>query len=281
MAAQPFDFDLVTRTPGPPLSRFVEAIWYARGTVPYSETINPTGSSLAVFVLGDPMLCGAFGDGRRPLRAEHGFFVGPHDRPMVNEPTGETIAVGIVSKAVGCQALFGVVPSHLRGQAHDLETIWPAATFLRESLLTTDSKEAMLDMVEQYLAATLDTSTVGLERCEKAIELLEVDPTRPIADIAEDLGVSHGHLDRELTRIVGLTPRALARLMRIRCLLQNIDTYGSHEWGELVAKLGWTDQTHLLRDFERHTGVTPADYIAAQQTSVPAALSHAGFVPDY
>ncbi len=281
MAGEPFDFDLVTRTPGPPLHRFVEALWYARGTVPYSETINPTGSSLAVFVLGDPVRCGAFGDDRRPLRAEHGFFVGPHDRPMVNEPTGETIAVGIVSKAVGCQALFGVVPSHLRGQVHDLETIWPGATYLREKLLTTTDKEVMLDMVERYLSATLDTSTVGLDRCERAVEVLEQDPTRPIADIADDLGVSHGHLDRELTRVVGLTPRTLARLMRMRRLLQSIDTYGSAEWGELAAKLGWADQAHLIRDFKRHTGVSPAEYIAAQQATVPEAVGHAGFVPDY
>ena len=53
----PFDFDFRPHRPAPPLDRLVETIWYARGTVPYArEKIAPTGSTVAIVVLGDPAL---------------------------------------------------------------------------------------------------------------------------------------------------------------------------------------------------------------------------------
>ncbi|MEM7273564.1 MAG: AraC family transcriptional regulator [Actinomycetota bacterium] len=279
----PVPFDFMTRAPGPPLDRFVETLWYARGTVPYTrERIAPTGSTVAVIVLGDPIRqIPDDGDGE-PLTSARGFLIGPHDGPTINEPTGETFALGIVTTAVGCAAVFGIEPSTLRGRATELEPAWAPARTLGERLRSIDDPQAMLDALEATVADGLDPEVPGLGRCEQAVALLEQDPTRPIADIAAEVAISHGHLDRELTRIVGLTPRALARLLRMRRLLQTIDIRGPVGWSDRAAELGWYDQAHLIRDFKRHTGVTPTDYLAAQRaayTTVDAGDA-AGFVPE-
>ena len=73
--------------------------------------------------------------------------------------------------------------------------------------------------------------------------MLEADPLRAIADVARELEVSHGHLDRELTRVVGLTPRALARLLRMRRLLAGLD-------GAACFGLDVTDKPALTRAVE-------------------------------
>ena len=103
-----------------------------------------------------------------------------------------------------------------------------------------------------------------------------------ITDIASELGVSHGHLDRQFTEQVGLSPRTLARILRVRRLLDYIDVYESVAWANMAAQLGWFDQAHLIRDFKRHTGVTPAEYVAAQRATYDRAEAarSAGFVPD-
>jgi AraC-like DNA-binding protein len=283
MSTPSFEFDYSTRTPEPPLGRFVESIWYARGTVPYArEKIAPTGSSVAVFVLGEPIVeTPDDGDGAS-FRAESGFLLGPHTRPVINQPTGETHAVGIVGTPIGCEAVFGVAPASIRGRAVDLETAWPVAAEIRAELLDRPDPESMLDLVEGRLGRGVRPSISGLDRCDRAVNLLEADPIRPIADIAAELGVSHGHLVREFTRIVGLTPRALARLLRMRRLLLGLDVRGEVGWGDLAVELGWYDQAHLIRDFKHHTGVTPSQYLAAQRATytIEQAGDAAGFVPD-
>ena len=79
--------------------------------------------------------------------------------------------------------------------------------------------------------------------------------------------MSHGHLDRLFAGQVGLSPRRLARILRMRRLLEDIDVYGLVGWADKAADLGWFDQGHLIRDFKRHTGVTPSQYVAAQRSA--------------
>ena len=278
-----FDFDFRQRTPDGELGRAVSSVWYARGTIPYRrERVAPTGSTVAVIVLGDPILETAGGPRAVPLLATGGFLIGPHDRPVTNEPTGETFAVGIVTTPVGCRAVLGLDPAPVAGRVVDLLGAWPAATDLRADLARTTDPEAMLDQVVAQLAATLDLGTPGLDRCERVVAMLEEDPVRPIAAIADTVGVSHGHLDREFTRIVGLSPRRLARLLRVERLLGAIDVDGEVAWAALAADLGWADQSHMIRDVKRHTGSTPSQYVAARRsyasaTELPEA---ARFVPE-
>jgi AraC-like DNA-binding protein len=112
-----------------------------------------------------------------------------------------------------------------------------------------------------------------------------VEPTWPAFGavreaLAAELGVSHGHLDREFARIVGLGPRVLARVVRLRRLIASIDVYGEVEWTRLAAELGWFDQAHLIRDFKRFAGVSPGEYAAAQRTHYSPEEAQPGFVPE-
>jgi AraC-like DNA-binding protein len=160
---------------------------------------------------------------------------------------------------------------------------WPAADGLRRDLLAhTHDPEAMLDRVEARLLAGLALDVPGLDRCERAVTILAADPVRPIADIAAELGVSHGHLDREFTRVVGLSPRRLARLLRVERLLAAIEPGAAVPWADLAADLGWTDQSHLIRDVRRHTGTTPSAYLASRRAYAAGEPSteSARFVPE-
>jgi AraC-like DNA-binding protein len=278
-----FEFDFRIRTPGGPLGRAVASVWYARGTVPYRrERVAPTGSTVAVIVLGDPIIETAGGPRAVPLRAERGFLIGPHDRPVTNEPTGETFAVGIVTTPVGCRAALRVDPAAVAGRVEELMEIWPHAAELRERLLVAPDPEAMLDLVVARLSDGFDPDVPGMDRCERAVAMLQDDPVRPIADIAAALSVSHGHLDREFTRIVGLAPRRLARLLRVERLLEAIDIDGDVPWADLAAHLGWADQSHMIRDVKRHTGSTPSAYIAARRAFAASTATEesARFVPE-
>jgi AraC-like DNA-binding protein len=270
------DFTYVTRSPSSP---FVESIWYARGQITYRrERIAPTGSTVAGIVLGSPIRQIPNDGAGEPFEANTGFLIGPHDRPIVNEPTAETFCVGIVATPVACRAVFGADPGPLRGQVVDLASVWSQATRLRTELLRLSTPEEMLDRVEA--AVHVDESDPRLDRCQAAIAALEQDPTIGIATVAADLGVSHGHLDREFTRVVGLSPRTLGRILRLRRLLDHIDVYGQVAWVDLAAELGWFDQAHLIRDFKRHTGVTPSEYQAAQREMYTPDEAEPGFVPE-
>ncbi len=275
-------FAFVSRPSGTGLDRFVRSLWFARGTVDYRrERIAPTGSTVAVIVLGDPIRQTPDDGHGVSLIAAAGFVTGPHDRPVVNEPLGETYAVGVVTTPVGCEALFGRRPATVRGRVVPLESFWPAGAGLRDDLLDASGDQAMA-IVDAALLAGLGDPPEGWERCEAAAAALEADPTKPIAQVAASLSVTHNRLNRDFTRIVGLGPRTLASLLRVRRLLAELDVDDEIDWPRRAAELGWYDQAHLIRDFRRYTGVPPTAYVQAQRDVLTRGetIHAAGFVPE-
>ena len=272
------DFEFTERRPDGRLGRYVESIWHARGQIPYvREKIAPTGSTVAGIVLGPPIQQTPAGG--PPFLATTGFLIGPHDRPLVNEPTGRTDCVGVVTTPIGCRAVFGVNPAAIRGRVVDLLAAWPAARALRAALLG-EGPDTTLDRTTWALEASLDESDRALDRCADIVAALEERPAQPVADMAARLGISHGHLDREFTRIVGMPPRTLARVLRVRRLLEQLDVEDAVVWSELAADLGWYDQAHLVRDVTRHTGVPPTAYLRAQRRYLEPGEHAPGFVPE-
>ncbi len=276
-------FVFLKRKPGGRLARFVELVWFARGTVPYTrERIAPTGSTVAILVFGDPLLMTP-DDGRgASIRAASGVVIGPHVGPVINEPLGETHALGVVTTPVGAEAALGIDPSTLRGRAAPLSA-WGRGSALRQQLGELASGEAKLERALTFLEANLGADPPGLDRAEAAVRMLEEEPTRAVSEVAAAMGISHGHLDRELGRLVGITPRALARLLRLRRFLAALDVHRDVPWADVAAELGWYDQAHLVRDFKRHTGVTPTQYLAAQRAHDNLGgepEDAAGFVPE-
>lgn len=279
-----FDFDFRVRRPGAEVGRWVEQVWYARGTVPYRrELIAPTGSTVVLLVLGDPIReTTAAG---RELESDRGLVIGPHTAPVENAPLGETHALGVVTTSIGCLAVTGLRPASLRGRVVGLDEAGGGLPTLRERLEPRrgDDPEALLDLVvdhvETHLRSVDHHAAAGVLRTERAVARLEADPRLPIGELARELGVSHAQLDREFSRVVGLPPRALTRLLLLRRILADLDPRHEVSWAELAARHGWADQAHLSRDFKRHTGVSPRRYLEIQR-ALPDRQDAPGFTPD-
>lgn len=104
---------------------------------------------------------------------------------------------------------------------------------------------------------------------ERARARLDARFSAPVtlAEVAQELGVSPGHLIRTFSGAFSISPYAYVvgrRVERARSLLLE-------EWPPSAAALeaGFYDQAHLTRHFVRHVGVTPARF-ASGSAPVPA-----------
>ena len=198
---------------------------------------------------------------------------------MLNRPLGETWCVGVVATPIGCATAFGVDPRALRGRLLGAEAWSP----LRRELLGLEDPDAMISAVEAALAESVAGRERALPRCTDAVEAavgaLVAEPGRPVADVARSVHLSHAHLDRGFRRVVGLSPGTFARVARMRDLLASLDTGRPVGWGQVAADRGWYDQAHLIRHFRRHTGTTPAAYLAAYRAVYGDVPTEPGFAP--
>lgn len=275
-------FEFVSLQPEGPLADVVEALWFAHGTVPYrQEHIAPTGSSVGIFVFGDAIEQTPLGKGASPVRSRIGLFVGPHDGPIINRPHGETLAVGIIARPTGTGRLFNLLPAAYRGAVSQLDAVWPASTDFYCSLMEADTGTEKLALLQHQLTLSLGPELRGEAICRKAINILETDPKTAISDLADRIGMSVSNLDRTFTRLVGLPPRALSNLMKMRELLARLDVRQDNDWAGIAVEYGWYDQSHFVKAFKCYTGHTPTGYVRAQRNHFDDEMlaNAAGFVP--
>jgi AraC-like DNA-binding protein len=90
-----------------------------------------------------------------------------------------------------------------------------------------------------------------------------------ISQVAAALGVGERRLERAFARSVGLSPKALGRVLRfrraVRVLALGQDGERRQSWAALAFAAGYADQSHLIREFKKLAGLTPARYVAERR----------------
>ncbi len=82
-----------------------------------------------------------------------------------------------------------------------------------------------------------------------------------VADIAAALGVSEGYLSRLFKQEKGVSVSGYIREKKVD-LARNMLTFGEDSIAEIAAQLGFSSQSHFIRQFREHTGLTPRAYRA-------------------
>ncbi|GAA4374023.1 AraC family transcriptional regulator [Hymenobacter koreensis] len=80
-----------------------------------------------------------------------------------------------------------------------------------------------------------------------------------VENLAQRLGISARTLLRRFTHEVGVSPKSFARLMRFRAAHNYLQAPNA-TWADAVLKFGYTDQSHLIRDYRDFAGETPRQY---------------------
>ena len=83
-----------------------------------------------------------------------------------------------------------------------------------------------------------------------------------VASLAEQVGASERHLERIFRERVGIGPKDLVRVARLRTLVARAHASPRPRWAELAHEAGWSDQAHMIRDVKRLAGVTPTDLVS-------------------
>ena len=89
-----------------------------------------------------------------------------------------------------------------------------------------------------------------------------------IATIAHHTAMSISALERQFRATVGASPKQLSRLARLHYVCGLWDT--GRSLTEIAAEAGYTDQSHLVRDFQLFTGTSPTQFfLSASPRNLP------------
>lgn len=85
------------------------------------------------------------------------------------------------------------------------------------------------------------------------------DPELCVAEIAEHLGISEGHLSHTFKRETDYTVAAYITRVRMRTAMKLLNDCRNKVY-EVAEQVGYRDVTHFSSSFKRIVGVTPSEY---------------------
>jgi AraC-like DNA-binding protein len=253
---------LYTRRPGPPLSRFVDSIWYCENyqATHARERVLPNGAFDLILDLacgGAPLVCG--------MRTQH----------CVIETAFLRAILGVVFRPGGARPFFDPPSDEFFNVDVPLDDVWGGdARRVVERLQAAPTPDARLDRIEAELVARLSQRAAEPHPAVRhaLLSFTQAKHAGAVQQVASGYGLSRRRLGQLFREQVGIPPKLYCRLRRFQDVVQQIAGGGRVDWADVAIAGGYSDQAHLSHDFREFSGITPGAYLAADRP-------HANHVP--
>ena len=228
-------FRLDRVAPSAEVARFVDRYWIVswdlRGQSPHTQEI-----------LAHPVVNIVFTDGV-------GVANGVATRLTRRVLEGEGRAFGVMFRPAGFRPFLGRAMSSITDKALPFET-WlddasAADTFFAARVPAVRQPSEDTTLIAERIAA--DPSVVRVEA------------------LAAEVGLSVRQLQRRFADHVGISPKAVIRRYRLYEAAERARLGTTVDWASLAAELGYSDQSHLTREFSSVFGLPPERYARAER----------------
>lgn len=266
----------------PQLSTFVKSFWEYVGDTPAGfHKIVPNGFARIILNLGDDKGYIKSTGRNTALYAnaciaesayEHvvkkSWVSGLFDQPLLIAPTNNTDRKNthLVAADLHPWALFMLSSAPVEEYNNKVvefgDIVGPHIRYIREYVAEkTTPKERFLAFA-QYLSGLRERSRRHLPvKTLWAIKnISQREGAVRIGALCDELDITRKHLATLFKNATGLTPKKYARLMKFKSATEAIESFKFRSDSDLAHALGYTDQSHFIKEFSDFAGETPANY---------------------
>lgn len=255
---------LAVLLPPPPLADVVEFMWCVEGGNAFEVArILPRGNAHLMFNLGAPQRLLDMHGVQAPRLFRDAWFSGQQQRFLDVDATGPSAILGVRFQPLGAWRVLGIPQHELAEQVLDLDAVLgDGVQALRQRLLEQTDPAQRLLQFEGWLLQGAEARGEPHYAVRWALRRMrESHGQVAVQALAAELGYSRKHLAQLFQREAGLTPKALARVLRFSHVLARLRGGGTPQWEVLAQDCGYYDQSHLIREFQALAGHAPADFL--------------------
>jgi AraC-like DNA-binding protein len=193
--------------------------------------------------------------------------IGPMTAVGAHSPQERPEMVGVYFRAAQAWPFLHMPISELTDRIVGVDDVWRAAgAQLRVDLEDRDEaarvdrlEAALLEQLERHRDRKANLDTAGL-----AASVMRCGGQVSVERLAHAAGVSRQHLARAFHERVGIPPKTFCSLARFQSSLAYARRSGV-DWAQAAAAFGYADQSHMIAEFRRFSGMTPQSLAAGVQ----------------
>lgn len=236
----------------------IKCFWYNKrdfGPLPAAFEVVPDGYAEIIFHFGTGCSIST-NEGLQPLPSP--FMMGLLNQPahFYAQDILEIIAIRCFPWTVF--DLLGLKPN--KGGVHILEhPIARLHTTLNEYIHAGKIEEAVT-LVQQYFLDARSHVPTDSMLFKAGLAMRKANGTMPVSQVAAAAHATVRTLERKFRQSAGHTVKDVSGLMRFEQVRNQLWLNPDANLAGLALELGYTDQSHLSREFKRYTGATPGAF---------------------
>lgn len=174
--------------------------------------------------------------------------------------------VGVRFRPGRARQALRIGAGELRDQCVPLTQLDPALERAISRAIRTPAPARDLALaLQQVFAARFQDCAPNPVVCQALWHIAHTRGAIAIGGLCRELRVTRQHLARLFDRDVGVSPKLVARVSRVKHVMSLASRCASGDalpWARLAAEAGYSDQSHLIADFRGLVGETPAEWRA-------------------
>ena len=176
--------------------------------------------------------------------------------------TGRHFAFGIFLKPLASWQLFRIPLATLANADFDGTELYGGGIYsLWLRLAESKSFEEQVKVAEEYLLPFAMNAQDQTPIMKSARHTFRCKGAVRIEDLAYHCGLSLRQYERKFVTEFGFTPKILARVTRFEAALDTKRLAPGRSWLSVAHELGYFDQMHMIRDFQKLGGDVPSQVI--------------------
>ena len=277
--------EAVQHRPAPPLRPHIAGYsgYRQAGVQPALHAGLPSPYMTVIFTLDEPLHIAAHPDPAQPGGSYLTLAGGLHTAPALITHEGAQSGIQLAVSPLAARALLGVPASELVSYDADAtEVCGELAIEIQQRIQAAATWPERFAVLDQMLSARLASSTdhaghdVSAEVRFAWDRLLATGGRITVAALADETGWSARHLRAKFADEVGLTPKAVARVVRFdrarRLLQRRAASSRPLDLASLAAHCGYYDQAHMDGEFRALAGSAPTTWLVREFRNFQAGM---------
>lgn len=244
--------------PPPQLHDAIKCFWYNRREPDPLQPIfevQPDGYAEIIFYFGDLSRVSLAGD-LQPLPSP--FMMGLLNQPVNFYTKSRLEIIGVRCYPWAVFDLLGL-PSGKNEVQTFQHPIAGLQSTLKKQIEAENIAEAIAGVEHYLLNACTDVAAKSM-LFKAGLAMRQANGTLPVSEVAEAAHATIRTLERNFKQSSGHTVKDVSALMRFEQVRNRLWHSPNVNLAGLAHELGYTDQSHLSREFKRYSGATPAAF---------------------
>lgn len=257
------EFNPKTYEPNLELAEFVLRYWTLDGekeNIPLKNTIVPDGTMKLIFHYGDTYKHHAQ-NGEITILPKC-FLIGQLTKPFVIEPVGVTGSFVVQFKPNGFLPFTSIPIKEMENTAVPLDKLFGAeGTKIGNQILNANSTPERIQIIEAFLIQALaDKRTIDNIVKSTVETIFNANGQFSVNVFSKSHNINRRQLARKFSVAIGLSPKQLAKTIRIQSTLKVLLNEEISSLTNLAYENEYFDQAHFIKEFKEFTGLTPKEF---------------------